>query len=100
MAAAHSDRAICVDPRPRFPRTISRHVFVAEADVAETLELLAREGLFERSEVGFHDRARFKHTMICEAVYNTLLASDKQRLHSDVADLLTGTIGPLTRRRT
>ena len=63
---------------------------LSEADVADTLELLAREGLFERSQTTFHDRARFKHTMICEAVYNTLLASDKQRLHSGVADLLTG----------
>ena len=67
-----------------------------KSEVAEALELLARDGLFEKSEVGPHDRARFKHSMICEAVYNTLLASDKQRLHSEVADILsrdyTGTL--------
>ena len=60
-----------------------------KSEVAEALELLARDGLFEKSEVGPHDRARFKHSMICEAVYNTLLASDKQRLHSEVADILS-----------
>jgi hypothetical protein len=62
---------------------------VQESDVVETIEVLTREGLFAKSDSGLHDRARFKHVIICEAVYNTLLGSDRQRLHSDVADILS-----------
>lgn len=58
-------------------------------EVAEAIDVLAREGLLARSESDTRDRARFKHAMICEAVYNTLFGSDRQRLHSAVADILS-----------
>jgi class 3 adenylate cyclase len=57
-------------------------------DIADTLDLLARDGLFAAPDSGAHDRAQFKHAMICEAVYNTLLGSDRKRLHSHAADTL------------
>lgn len=58
-------------------------------EVADTLDLLARDGLFARPDSGARDRAQFKHAMICEAVYNTLLGNDRQRLHSHAADTLS-----------
>ena len=58
------------------------------SDVAETIDALTREGLIVKSDSAPGDRALFKHAMICEAVYNTLLGSDRKRLHSDVADFL------------
>jgi len=58
------------------------------SDVIDALKLLGSEGLFTKPDSSVRDRARFKHVMICEAVYNTLLGSDRQRLHSDVADIL------------
>jgi class 3 adenylate cyclase len=61
---------------------------VAEVELAQILEVLAREGVFAEPDANSRDRARFKHAMICEAVYETLLGSDRQRLHSGVADLL------------
>lgn len=56
--------------------------------VAETLDLLSAEGLLTRSKRVRDQRVRFRHIMICEAVYDTLLGSDRQRLHSAAADLL------------
>ena len=58
------------------------------SDVVEAIAVLTREGLFAKSESDSRDRARFKHVMICEAVYNTLLGSDRQRFHSAIADIL------------
>jgi hypothetical protein len=60
-----------------------------ESDVAKTIDALTREGLIVRSDSAPSNRALFKHAMICEAVYNTLLGSDRQRLHSEVADFLS-----------
>jgi len=55
---------------------------------------MAREGLVERAVAGIDERARFKHVMIREAVYNTLLGKERQRLHSLAADTLrTGYAG-------
>jgi class 3 adenylate cyclase len=61
---------------------------VAESEVTKTIDALTREGLIVRSDSAPGSRAFFKHAMICEAVYNTLLGSDRQRLHSEVADIL------------
>ena len=57
--------------------------------VADAIKTLTREGLFAQYGEGPPDRVRFKHLMICEAVYNTLLGSDRQRLHSQAADILS-----------
>jgi class 3 adenylate cyclase len=61
---------------------------VGDSEVAETIHVLTREGLIVGSDSAPGNRTRFKHAMICEAVYNTLLRSDRQRIHSRVADIL------------
>jgi class 3 adenylate cyclase len=58
-------------------------------EVNEAIDLMAREGLFAEPGRVSRERARFKHAMICDAVYNTLLGSDRRRIHSDTADVLT-----------
>jgi predicted ATPase/class 3 adenylate cyclase len=60
------------------------------SQIAEAIETLGREGLFSPPNRSVRDRVRFKHVMISEAVYNTLLRSDRQRHHSAVADILAG----------
>jgi class 3 adenylate cyclase len=59
------------------------------SEVAEAIDVLAREGLFADPGRSPGERVRFKHAMICDAVYNTLLGSDRRRLHSDAADFLS-----------
>lgn len=59
------------------------------AEVAEAIMVLSREGLFADAGQSPGERARFKHSMICDAVYNTLLGSDRRRLHSNAADILS-----------
>ena len=56
--------------------------------IIDAIEVFTREGLVERSSFGSLERVRFKHMMICESIYNTLLGSDRQRLHSRIADIL------------
>ena len=59
------------------------------SEIAEAIDVLAREGLFADPGRRPGERIRFKHAMICDAVYNTLLSSDRRRLHSDAADFLS-----------
>jgi class 3 adenylate cyclase len=58
------------------------------AAIVDGINALAREGLIERGITAHDERARFKHVMIREAVYNTLLGQDRQQLHSRAADTL------------
>jgi class 3 adenylate cyclase/tetratricopeptide (TPR) repeat protein len=60
-----------------------------QADVVDAISLLARHGLFTHRAADAGDHARFKHAMICDAVYNTLLGRDRERLHSHAADTLS-----------
>ena len=60
----------------------------AKADLDASIKSLSREGLFSRIDSNRSDHAQFKHAMICEAVYNTLLRGDRRRLHSKAADVL------------
>lgn len=57
-------------------------------DITNAIDVLVREGLLLK-EGATGDRARFKHAMICDAVYNTLLGGDRRRLHSAIADVLS-----------
>ena len=59
------------------------------AALLEAVELMTSEGLFENGGANGAHRS-FKHVMICDAVYNTLLGAHRQRLHSRIADLLLG----------
>jgi class 3 adenylate cyclase len=58
------------------------------SQIIDAIEVFTREGLVERSRFGSLERVRFTHMMICESIYNTLLGSDRQRLHSRIADVL------------
>ena len=62
---------------------------VAGSQIVDAIEVLAHEGLFDEAGFDVQDRGRFKHSMIREAVYNTLLGGDRQRLHSAAADILS-----------
>ena len=57
-------------------------------DVGRSIESLIHDGLLAPPDSGEQDRAQFKHAMIWEAVYETLLGADRQRLHSHAADTL------------
>jgi class 3 adenylate cyclase len=72
-----------------FPVRLLQKMGARESEVTEAISVLTREGLFDKPDLGPRDRARFKHVMICEAVYNTLLGSNRQRLHSAIADILS-----------
>jgi class 3 adenylate cyclase len=52
------------------------------------LQRLGEEGLFESYESG--RRARFRHAMICEAVYATVMPRERRTWHSSAADALLG----------
>ena len=54
----------------------------------DSVNALASESLLERPASNLDDRVRFKHALIREAVYNTLLKEDRRRLHSVAADAL------------
>jgi len=56
---------------------------------AATADRLAEAGFFDlTAEAG--ERARFRHLMICEAVYETVLGQERRSIHSRVADALLG----------
>jgi hypothetical protein len=59
------------------------------AEVADALALFTDQGLFAQSESRAGDRASFKHGLIRDAVYETLVSRDYlRRLHSRAADML------------
>jgi class 3 adenylate cyclase len=76
-------------------RNFSKHLLEqivpaeGKSEVEEAIHVLAREGLFADPDPGLYERTRFKHAVICDAIYNTLLGNDKRRLHSNVADILS-----------
>lgn len=55
---------------------------------AEVVHRLSAQGLLDPYEGG--ERARFRHAMICEAVYATVMRREAVGLHSRVADALIG----------
>ena len=58
------------------------------AVVQDAITRLIDTGALMPTESVASARLRFKHALIHDAVYDTLLRSDRQRLHSRVADLL------------
>ena len=52
------------------------------------LQQLGRAGLFDAYGAG--ERARFRHAMICDAVYATVMPTQRMTLHSRIADALLG----------
>lgn len=75
-----------------FPLPVLGHLLARldEQALVQAIDALAGEGLVERPDgaVDVKGRARFKHVMIREAVYNTLLGGDRARMHSSAADAL------------
>jgi class 3 adenylate cyclase len=57
------------------------------AVLPEAVTRIVDEGLWERQQGG-EMALRFKHVLIHEAVYSSLLAGDRRHLHSRVADIL------------
>ena len=62
---------------------------LTETDTA-TSRLLADAGFFDPVGAEGGERARFRHAMICEAVYETVLSQERRAIHSRVADALLG----------
>lgn len=74
-----------------FPVAVLEHMLPERSgEVAATLSLLAEHGLFARADAPDAKRAHFKHALIRDTVYQTLLRGDRQRLHSSAADVLAG----------
>lgn len=82
-------RAASVLGRDFSVRLLEQMVPNQRADVGDAIALLAKHGLFVQRTPDTGDRARFKHAMICDAVYNTLLGADRKKLHSEAADALS-----------
>jgi class 3 adenylate cyclase len=62
--------------------------------VAEALTVFTDHGLFAPAVPDGHDRAAFKHALIRDAVYETLVSKEYLRgLHSRAADALRGHLG-------
>lgn len=57
-------------------------------DVAESVALLADRDLLVADPHGTADGFRFKHALIHDAVYDAIVRSERQRLHSQAADVL------------
>ncbi len=74
-------------------RLLERMLPDHRAEIAATIALLAVHGLFANPEPRAADRAQFKHALIRDTVYQTLLRGDRQRLHSAAADALAGSAG-------
>jgi hypothetical protein len=73
-----------------FPVPALAAMVVAERDgVAQAIERFAEHGLFRQPNSEHPDRAGFRHALIRDAVYETLVSRDYlRRLHSRAADAL------------
>jgi len=60
----------------------------APLDVSNAMARLMDDGVLSPLEGDNPDRLRFKHALIHDAVYQTLLRSERVRLHSKVSDIL------------
>ena len=58
------------------------------SDMHNMVARLIDDGVLNPPETGAAGRLRFKHALIHEAAYKTLLRSDRRRLHARAADLL------------
>jgi class 3 adenylate cyclase len=58
------------------------------AEITADIARLANAGLLVEQHTGSNAALRFGHALIHDAVYQTLLRADRQRLHGQVADVL------------
>jgi class 3 adenylate cyclase len=65
---------VLAERRPELPHAVMR---------------LGSLGLFTVPDLAASDHVRFRHALIQESVYQTILRSERQRLHSRAADVLT-----------
>jgi class 3 adenylate cyclase/tetratricopeptide (TPR) repeat protein len=74
-----------------FPRPLLDAFFVdrREEELTDAMERLGDLGLLTRRAEIKQEHLRFKHALIHDDVYETIVRSEKQRLHSRAADLLT-----------
>lgn len=59
-------------------------------EVHHAVARLVDDGILSLPDPRKPDRARFKHVLIQDAVYHTLLRTERQLLHSRVSDILMG----------
>jgi predicted ATPase/class 3 adenylate cyclase len=64
-----------------------------EADIAAPIGTLIEHEILVATGAASQGALRFKHALIHEAVYNTILRGERQRLHGRTADLLGGPLG-------
>ncbi|MDM0105030.1 adenylate/guanylate cyclase domain-containing protein [Variovorax sp. J22R24] len=57
-------------------------------DIAASIGRLIEEGILIATSAASYGSLRFRHALIHDAVYRTLLRSDRQRLHARAAELL------------
>lgn len=77
----------CAFPLP----ILDRIQFGRSSELRATQELFGEDGFFAIPDPGAPDRVRFRHALIRDAVYATLLRSDRRRFHSLAADALAET---------
>jgi class 3 adenylate cyclase/tetratricopeptide (TPR) repeat protein len=61
---------------------------LAEAPLEQTLAVAAASGLIERDAEDSHGSFRFRHALVQDAAYGTLLRDARQRLHRRIAETL------------
>jgi predicted ATPase/class 3 adenylate cyclase len=71
-----------------FSAALLQALLEGRSDLADGLSRLVERQLLERAIDKAAGLFRFKHALIQDAVYQTLLRSDRQRLHSRAADIL------------
>lgn len=74
---------------------LSRLASIAGAGVAveDDLSMLVQSGLVHRIDASDHPLFRFRHVLIQEAAYNSLLKTRRRELHDRVVDLILETPG-------
>jgi class 3 adenylate cyclase/tetratricopeptide (TPR) repeat protein len=70
------------------PVSVLELVLPERRDVGEAMALLADRELLVRDRERQAESFRFKHALIHDAVYRTMVRSERQRLHSRTADVL------------
>lgn len=72
-----------------FPMRLLRALLVERsAELPDAVARLIDLGLLTVSDAGTRELLRFKHALIHDSVYQTLLRSERQQLHSRTAELL------------
>lgn len=61
---------------------------VEEGDMLSALELLEKADIIYRADISPSVRFAFKHVLLRDAIYDSLLRSKRQQIHADIAGIL------------